>query len=126
MVLYLRGREGRGIGLLQKLSAYRLQDSGRDTVDANPTWDSPPMRASTGPAPRSSPTRGEDAAAPDQQPGQAGGSGGYGMRIVDRIPWSWGETEQNRAYLQTKADRMGHVMTTTDDELPGHPRRAEW
>ena len=127
VVLYLRGHEGRGIGLLQKLSAYRLQDSGRDTVDANLDLGLPADAREYGTGAQILADLGvKTLRLLTNNPAKRAGLEGYGMRIVDRIPLVVGETEQNRAYLQTKADRMGHVMTTTDDELPGHPRRAEW
>lgn len=58
VVLYLRGHEGRGIGLLHKLSAYRLQDNGRDTVDANLDLGLPADAHESARGHRSSPTRG--------------------------------------------------------------------
>ena len=87
MVLYVRGHEGRGIGLMHKLQAYQLQDAGADTVDANlalgPARRRPRLRHRRADPGR--PRHPHDAAA-DNNPAKRAGLEGYGLEIVDRVP----------------------------------------
>ncbi|EFQ83908.1 3,4-dihydroxy-2-butanone-4-phosphate synthase [Aeromicrobium marinum DSM 15272] len=111
VVIYLRGHEGRGIGLLHKLQAYALQDSGRDTVDAN-------LDLGFGEDER-------DYAAGAQilrdlgitsvrlltnNPGKTAALEAYGVSVTERLPLQIAPTEHNLRYLQTKAERMGHDL----------------
>ncbi|MGJ9412184.1 bifunctional 3,4-dihydroxy-2-butanone-4-phosphate synthase/GTP cyclohydrolase II [Aeromicrobium sp. CF4.19] len=115
VVIYLRGHEGRGIGLLHKLQAYALQDTGDDTVDAN-------LRLGFGEDER-------DYAAGAQMlrdlgvesvrlltnnPDKTAALEAYGVRVAERLPIEIEPTPENIRYLQTKAERMGH-------DLPGLP-----
>ena len=118
VVLYLRGHEGRGIGLLHKLSAYRLQDAGRDTVDANLDLGLPADAREYGTGAQILADLGvRTLRLLTNNPAKRAGLEGYGLRIVERLPLVVGETEQNRAYLQTKADRMGHDFPSLPAEL---------
>ena len=118
VVLYLRGHEGRGIGLLHKLSAYRLQDAGRDTVDANLDLGFPADAREYGTGAQILADLGvRTLRLLTNNPAKRAGLEGYGLRIVERLPLVVGETEQNRAYLQTKADRMGHDFPSLPAEL---------
>jgi 3,4-dihydroxy 2-butanone 4-phosphate synthase/GTP cyclohydrolase II len=118
VVLYLRGHEGRGIGLLHKLSAYRLQDEGRDTVDANLDLGLPADAREYGTGAQILADLGvRTLRLLTNNPAKRAGLEGYGLRIVGRLPLVVGETAQNRAYLQTKADRMGHDFPSLPAEL---------
>ena len=118
VVLYLRGHEGRGIGLLHKLSAYRLQDSGRDTVDANLDLGLPADAREYGTGAQILADIGvRTLRLLTNNPAKRAGLEGYGLSIVERIPLVVGETEQNKAYLRTKAERMGHEYPVLPAEL---------
>ncbi len=111
VVLYLRGHEGRGIGLMQKLHAYRLQDSGRDTVDANLDLGLPADAREYGTGAQILADLGvKTVRLLTNNPAKRAGLEGYGISIVDRIPLVVGQTEQNQDYLRTKQLRMGHEI----------------
>ncbi|MBA2624967.1 MAG: bifunctional 3,4-dihydroxy-2-butanone-4-phosphate synthase/GTP cyclohydrolase II [Acidimicrobiia bacterium] len=118
VIVYLRGHEGRGIGIANKLRAYGLQELGRDTVDANVDLglhiDSreygvgaqilvdlgiTTMRHMT------------------NNPAKRGGLEGYGLEIVERVPLETVPNPENLAYLRTKRERMGHLLEGLDDVL---------
>ncbi|MDA2813688.1 bifunctional 3,4-dihydroxy-2-butanone-4-phosphate synthase/GTP cyclohydrolase II [Nocardiopsis sp. RSe5-2] len=112
-VVYLRGHEGRGIGLLSKLRAYRLQDGGADTVDANLELGLPADARDFGAAAGILADLGVRSVRllsnnPDKVPAlQARGIG-----VRERVPMPASVTPDNLRYLRTKRDRMGH-------DLPG-------
>ncbi|MGD9797359.1 MAG: bifunctional 3,4-dihydroxy-2-butanone-4-phosphate synthase/GTP cyclohydrolase II [Acidimicrobiia bacterium] len=118
VVVYLRGHEGRGIGIANKLRAYVLQERGRDTVDANVDLglhvDSreygigaqilvdlgiTTMRLLT------------------NNPAKRDGLAGYGLEVVDRVPLESAPNPENLAYLRTKRERLGHLLDGLDDVL---------
>ena len=118
VVVYLRGHEGRGIGIANKLRAYMLQEQGRDTVDANLDLglhvDSreygigsqilvdlgiTTMRYMT------------------NNPAKYGGLAGFGLEIVERVPLETAPNPENLKYLRTKRERMGHQLEGLDDVL---------
>ncbi len=118
VVVYLRGHEGRGIGIANKLRAYVLQERGRDTVDANVDLglhvDSreygigaqilvdlgiTTMRLLT------------------NNPAKRDGLAGYGLEVVERVPLESAPNPENLAYLRTKRERMGHLLDGLDDVL---------
>ena len=111
VVVYLRGHEGRGIGIAHKLRAYTLQDQGRDTVDANLELGLPvdsrwygigaqilvdlgitTMRLMT------------------NNPAKYGGLEGFGLEIVERVPLQSVPNAENIRYLRTKQERLGHLL----------------
>jgi GTP cyclohydrolase II len=114
VVIYMRGHEGRGIGLIEKLRAYALQDQGLDTVDANLALGHPVDAR-----------RYEAAAAILQHLGVRSvrlmsnnplkllALQEQGLSVISREPHEAGEHPENAAYLGTKRDRLGHLL--------GHP-----
>jgi 3,4-dihydroxy 2-butanone 4-phosphate synthase/GTP cyclohydrolase II len=121
VVVYLRGHEGRGIGLGSKVAAYELQDRGRDTVDANLELGLPVD------------SRSYDVGAQiltdlglttlrlmSNNPAKFTELEGYRLKIVERVPLITEPTAENVRYLKTKQRRLGHSL-----ELPGNSRRRE-
>ncbi|HLE95400.1 MAG TPA: bifunctional 3,4-dihydroxy-2-butanone-4-phosphate synthase/GTP cyclohydrolase II [Acidimicrobiia bacterium] len=111
VVLYIRGHEGRGIGLLHKLAAYRLQDEGLDTVDANVNLGLPVDSRDYGVGAQILYDLGvRSMRLMTNNPTKRAGIEGYGLSIVEQVPLSIEANEENRDYLRTKASRMGHQM----------------
>ncbi len=115
VVLYVRGHEGRGIGLLHKLQAYQLQDTGSDTVDANLELGLPADARDYGTGAQILVDLGvRSMRLLSNNPAKRAGLEGYGLQIVGRVPMPPHPTAENLPYLRTKRDRMGH-------DLPGLP-----
>ena len=115
VVLYLRGHEGRGIGLLHKLQAYQLQDTGRDTVDANLDLGLPADARDYGIGAQILTDLGvRSMRLLSNNPAKRAGLEGYGLSIAERVPLVVAPNEHNAHYLATKAERMGH------DYVAGH------
>lgn len=116
VVLYLRGHEGRGIGLLHKLRAYQLQDAGRDTVDANLDLGLPMDARDYGMGAQILADLGiHSMRLLSNNPAKRAGLEGYGLHISERVPLVVEPNEHNMNYLQTKATRMGHELSMTED-----------
>jgi 3,4-dihydroxy 2-butanone 4-phosphate synthase/GTP cyclohydrolase II len=115
VVLYLRGHEGRGIGLLSKLRAYQLQDSGADTVDANLDLGLPvdAREYSTG-AQILTDLGVESLRLLTNNPAKVAGLAGFGLKVTSRVPLPVAVTPDNLRYLLAKRDRLGHQL----DGLP--------
>ena len=111
VLVYLRGHEGRGIGITNKLLAYALQDLGRDTVDANIELgllvDS---REYGGGAQILTDLGVSGMRLMTNNPAKRAGLEGFGLEIVERVPLRTMSTAENRRYLETKRDRMGHFF----------------
>ena len=122
VVVYLRGHEGRGIGLVAKLQAYQLQDGGRDTVDANLDLGLPADARHYGAATQILRDLGVDrGAAADQQPRQDHAAWRTtASTVAERVPLTPRPNDHNLAYLLTKRDRMGHQLP----DLPADGARA--
>ena len=110
-LVYLRGHEGRGIGLAHKIKAYALQDQGLDTVDANTVQGLPADSRSYGVGSQILGDLGiSRLRLITNNPAKFGGLEGYGLTIVGRVVLPVVETPHNVRYLRTKRDRMGHDM----------------
>lgn len=113
-VLYLRGHEGRGIGLLEKLKAYALQDQGLDTVDANTRLGHPPDARDYGPAAAMLHDLGLDSIVLlSSNPAKQRAVEGHGITVQERRSLIVPDRVENAMYLATKRLRMSH----------DHPRR---
>jgi 3,4-dihydroxy 2-butanone 4-phosphate synthase / GTP cyclohydrolase II len=111
VVLYLRGHEGRGIGLLHKLRAYQLQDAGADTVEANLELGLPADARDYGTGAQILADLGvRTMRLLTNNPTKRAGLEGYGLAIVGREPLPPAVTDANVRYLATKRDRMGHHL----------------
>ena len=110
-VVYLRGHEGRGIGLGHKIQAYALQQAGYDTVDANVALGLPVDSREYGIGAQILADLGiTRLRLMTNNPAKYGGLGGYGLEIVGRVPMPAEATVENLAYLETKRSRMGHLL----------------
>ena len=119
VVIYLRGHEGRGIGLLAKLQAYQLQDGGRDTVDANLELGLPADARHYGAATQILRDLGVGSVRLlTNNPGKTSSLESYGIHVAERVPLTPRPNDHNLAYLQTKRDRMGHVLPDLDRAAP--------
>jgi 3,4-dihydroxy 2-butanone 4-phosphate synthase / GTP cyclohydrolase II len=115
VVLYVRGHEGRGIGLLHKLQAYQLQDLGSDTLDANLELGLPADARDYGTGAQILVDLGiHTMRLLSNNPAKRAGLEGYGLRIVGQVPLPVRANPENLRYLQTKRDRMGHVINLED------------
>jgi 3,4-dihydroxy 2-butanone 4-phosphate synthase/GTP cyclohydrolase II len=115
VVIYLRGHEGRGIGLLAKLQAYSLQDGGSDTVDANLELGLPADARHYGAATQILRDLGVGSVRLlTNNPDKSTSLEGYGVPVAERVPLTPHPNDHNLAYLQTKRDRMGHLLPDLD------------
>jgi 3,4-dihydroxy 2-butanone 4-phosphate synthase/GTP cyclohydrolase II len=116
VVLYMRGHEGRGIGLLEKLRAYELQDAGADTVDANLRLGLPADARDYGTGAQILHDLGvRTMRLLTNNPAKRAGLEGYGLEVVGRVPLPSRPHPENVRYLRTKRDRMGHLLDELDD-----------
>jgi len=116
VIVYLRGHEGRGIGIAHKLKAYVLQDQGRDTVDANMDLGLPVDSREYGIGAQILVDLGiTTMRLLSNNPTKRGGLEGYGLEIVERVPLETKANPENIAYLRTKRARMGHLLEGLDD-----------
>jgi len=118
VVVYLRGHEGRGIGLMHKLAAYHLQDGGRDTVDANLDLGLPADARDFSVGAQVLADLGVSSVRLlTNNPLKSVGVESHGVKVVDQVPLAASVTPENIGYLRTKRDRMGHTLP----DLPALP-----
>lgn len=111
VVLYVRGHEGRGIGLMHKLAAYQLQDDGADTVDANLSLGLPADARDYGTGAQILADLGvRTMRLLTNNPTKRAGLEGYGLSIIERVPLVIEPNVENEHYLRTKVERMGHDL----------------
>ena len=125
VVLYLRGHEGRGIGLLSKLRAYQLQDAGADTVDANLELGLPAdaREYSTG-AQILADLGVRSVRLLTNNPAKVSGLSGFGIEVAGRVALPVTPTPENLRYLTVKRDRLGHLIDGLPPALNGSPADA--
>jgi 3,4-dihydroxy 2-butanone 4-phosphate synthase/GTP cyclohydrolase II len=110
ILLYLR-QEGRGIGLINKIKAYHLQDSGLDTVDANQHLGFKADERDYGIGAQILRSIGaQKLRLMSNNPAKRAGLSGYGLTIVERVPLQITPNQNNAGYLQTKLKRLGHLL----------------
>jgi 3,4-dihydroxy 2-butanone 4-phosphate synthase/GTP cyclohydrolase II len=118
VVVYLRGHEGRGIGLGHKIRAYTLQDQGRDTVEANVELGFPADSREYGIGSQMLVDLGVSTMRiMTNNPAKYGGLEGYGLEIVERVPLHVLPNAENIRYLRTKQEKMGHLLEIEDEGL---------
>jgi 3,4-dihydroxy 2-butanone 4-phosphate synthase/GTP cyclohydrolase II len=116
VVLYIRGHEGRAIGLPHKLRAYELQEAGRDTVEAN-------VELGFAPDPRDYGIGAQilyeigvrSMRLLTNNPSKRAGLEGYGLSIVERVPLETTPTPENLRYLQAKREKLGHLLENLEE-----------
>ncbi|KAK6156774.1 hypothetical protein DH2020_011022 [Rehmannia glutinosa] len=119
VLVYLRGHEGRGIGLGHKLRAYNLQDDGRDTVEANEELGLPVDSREYGIGAQILRDLGvRTMKLMTNNPAKYIGLKGYGLAVSGRVPLVTPITKDNKRYLETKRAKMGHVYGL---DVNGHP-----
>ena len=113
VVVYIRGHEGRGIGLRHKLEAYALQDGGLDTVEANVELGFSPDARDYGVGAQILVDLGiSTMRLLTNNPTKRAGLEGYGLKITERVPLQSEPTPENAGYLQVKRDKLGHLLDT--------------
>jgi 3,4-dihydroxy 2-butanone 4-phosphate synthase/GTP cyclohydrolase II len=116
VILYFRGHEGRGIGLMHKLQAYALQEHGRDTVEANLDLGLPADARDYGIGAQILVDLGiSSMRLLTNNPTKRAGLEGYGLSVVDRVPLETTPTDENRDYLAAKVAKLGHLMNLDAD-----------
>ena len=125
VLLYI-AQEGRGIGLLNKLEAYELQDNGRDTVEANLELGFPPDLRDYGIGAQILVDLGLTSIRQlTNNPKKIVGLEGYGLSVTDRVPIEMRPGGENLRYLRAKRDKMGHILHHQDLRFDADGRERE-
>ncbi|HZA26055.1 MAG TPA: bifunctional 3,4-dihydroxy-2-butanone-4-phosphate synthase/GTP cyclohydrolase II [Actinomycetota bacterium] len=115
VVLYIRGHEGRAIGLTHKLRAYELQERGKDTVEANVELGFPPDPRDYGIGAQILYDIGvRTMRLLTNNPAKRAGLDGYGLSIVERVPLETKPTAENLGYLKAKREKLGHLLSNLE------------
>jgi 3,4-dihydroxy 2-butanone 4-phosphate synthase/GTP cyclohydrolase II len=115
VVLYIRGHEGRAIGLTHKLKAYELQEAGKDTVEANVELGFPPDPRDYGIGAQILYDIGvRTMRLLTNNPAKRAGLEGYGLSIVERVPLETKPTAENIGYLKAKREKLGHLLSNLE------------
>ena len=131
VVLYVRGHEGRGIGLGHKIRAYTLQDQGRDTVEANVELGFPADSREYGIGSQILADLGlTTIKILTNNPRKIEGLEGFGLTVTEQVPIETTPQEYNLAYLRAKRDKLGHRLhhqhlKLQEGMLPSEPPRVE-
>ncbi|MGH9023063.1 MAG: GTP cyclohydrolase II, partial [Acidimicrobiia bacterium] len=121
-VVYLRGHEGRGIGIGHKLRAYQLQEQGRDTVEANVELGFPADSREYGIGAQILSDLGVTTMRlMTNNPAKYGGLSGYDLEIVERVPLVAVPNSENLRYLLAKQNKLGHLLDLEDVEWTARP-----
>jgi 3,4-dihydroxy 2-butanone 4-phosphate synthase/GTP cyclohydrolase II len=116
VVLYIRGHEGRAIGLTHKLRAYQLQEQGRDTVEANEELGFAPDPRDYGIGAQILYDIGvRSMKLMTNNPAKRAGLDGYGLSIHERVPLETKPTEENSEYLKVKREKLGHLLSNLEE-----------
>jgi 3,4-dihydroxy 2-butanone 4-phosphate synthase/GTP cyclohydrolase II len=125
VLLYLE-QEGRGIGLAAKIKAYELQDHGFDTVEANKKLGFPPDLRDYGLGCQVLIDLGlKRVRLMTNNPAKLVGVEGYGLEVVEKVPLKVRPNESNLRYLETKRDKMGHMLDHLDEHSHGNGASEE-
>jgi len=118
VVLYIRGHEGRAIGLTHKLRAYQLQEQGRDTVEANVELGFPADPRDYGIGAQILVDLGvRSMRLLTNNPAKRAGLEGYGLSILERVPLETRPNPENIEYLRTKREKLGHLLGNLETEI---------
>jgi 3,4-dihydroxy 2-butanone 4-phosphate synthase/GTP cyclohydrolase II len=119
VVLYIRGHEGRAIGLTHKLRAYELQEAGKDTVEANEALGFAADQREYGIGAQILYDLGvRSMRLLTNNPLKRAGLEGYGLSIVERVPLETHPTSENLRYLRAKREKLGHILNNLEEVSP--------